>query len=86
MEGCHHCAGALATAGTYQAGAGERVNIVLGWLYASLAARRHAGGLDIDAPVLANVWARLADGYAAFEKCRSVPARHPCPACTCFHR
>ena len=57
-------------AGTYQAGAGERVNIVWGWVYASLAARRHAGGLDIDAPVLANVWARLADGYASFEACR----------------
>ena len=44
--------------------------MVLGWLYASLAARRHAGGLAMDAPVLANVWARLADGYAAFETCR----------------
>jgi hypothetical protein len=70
------------TAGTYQAGAGERVNIVLGWLYASLAARRHAGGLDIDAPVLANVWARLADGYAAFEKCRWDRADHSVLPCT----
>lgn len=59
--------------GTYQAGAGERVNIVLGWIYASLAARRHAGGLNIDAPVLANVWARFADGYASFEQCRCGP-------------
>jgi hypothetical protein len=72
-------------AGTYQAGAGERVNIVLGWLYASLAARRHAGGLDIDAPVLANVWARLADGYASFEACRSGPVDHPFTACTVSH-
>ena len=60
-------------AGDYCAGAGERVNVVLGWIYARLSARRHAGGLAIDAPVLANVWARLADGYQAFEQCRCLP-------------
>lgn len=61
----------------YQTGAGERVNIVIGWIYASLAARRHAGGLAMDAPVLANVWARLADGYASFEQCRcAAQPRH----------
>lgn len=43
---------------------------MLGWMYASLATRRHAGGLNIDAPVLANVWSRLADGYSSFETCR----------------
>ena len=55
---------------------------MLGWLYGSLAARRHTGGLDIDAPVLANVWARLADGYAAFEKCRSDLCGLSSPSCT----
>lgn len=52
------------------AGAGERVNMVAGWLYSLLAARRRAGGLAMDAPVLASVWNRLADGYQAFEACR----------------
>ena len=44
--------------------------MVAGWLYSLLAARRHAGGLAMDAPVLASVWNRLADGYQAFEACR----------------
>lgn len=60
------------SAGVYHPGPGERVNVVLGWIYASLSARRHAGGLAIDAPVLANVWSRLADGYQAFEQCRML--------------
>lgn len=46
------------------------MNMVAGWLYSLLAARRRAGGLAMDAPVLASVWNRLADGYQAFEACR----------------
>jgi len=60
------------SSGIYIAGAGERVNVVSGWLYSLLTARRHAGGLNIDAPVLANVWTRLADGYNSFEQCRML--------------
>lgn len=68
-------AGTLAscnTGGAYMAGPGERVNIVKGWLYSLLAKRRNAGGLAMDAPVLANVWARISEGYHGFEQCRML--------------
>lgn len=58
--------------GAYIAGPGERVNIVKGWLYTLLAKRRQAGGLAMDAPVLANVWARISEGYLCFEQCRML--------------
>jgi hypothetical protein len=53
----------------------DRPHIVQAWLLELLVTRAVAGGLAVPAPVLARVYALLADAVAGYEQCRKVKGR-----------
>ena len=57
----------------YVPGAAERVAATYTWLQQVLQERATDGGLGVPAPVLANMYRSLTEGYRAFQSCRYVP-------------
>ena len=67
-------------AGMYVPGATERVAATYTWLHQVLQERVTSGGLAVSAPVLANMYRSLTEGYRAFQSCRTLvdtPVRRP---------
>lgn len=53
-------------------GCGERVHVIMGWLYELIATRIQTGGLQVHPVLMQRVYTDLSTGLTAYEHCRKL--------------